>query len=378
LAMSTFTIEDNAKLLKERECVLFPFEINQEWQRIVNILNRKIPNVDSLEKAIASIAFPEEINKDRIPKFSLLSDYWESKAKTSKLQMTSLFFFDNLLPFIVKLALDLPNVFRDCRVLVLRHKKEPTEESVQLSRAQVASILANAFFGVFERVISITEAVELEFLRLSFLHLYTGNRNHCMAAFECILHYFERLYRQMPQGQLIIRRRTLVDPPNWASSERTLSKVLLCQGRLETSSAALHVDFANMYIGGGVLHGGCVQEEILFLIKTECLVSRLICTKMEDEDVIFIENAIQFSDYVGYGTSFEFSGDHSDNRPCSIVAMDAIRCRVGGGQQYEREFFLRDLNKAYCAFRPGPGHSVNNENRTVSTGHWGCGGLHVH
>lgn len=37
------------------------------------------------------------------------------------------------------------------------------------------------------------------------------------------------------------------------------------------------VDFANKSLGGGVLGNGAVQEEILFVIFPECLVSKIIC-----------------------------------------------------------------------------------------------------
>lgn len=33
---------------------------------------------------------------------------------------------------------------------------------------------------------------------------------------------------------------------------------------IESHFGKLKVDFANMYIGGGCLHSGCVQEEIMF------------------------------------------------------------------------------------------------------------------
>ena len=39
---------------------------------------------------------------------------------------------------------------------------------------------------------------------------------------------------------------------------------------------AAMVDFANIKIGGGVLRNGCVQEEILFLIFPEAIMSILI------------------------------------------------------------------------------------------------------
>ena len=47
-------------------------------------------------------------------------------------------------------------------------------------------------------------------------------------------------------------------------------------------------DFANKYIGGGALHGGCVQEEILFLIFPELYVSMLFCEVMSPIEAIVI------------------------------------------------------------------------------------------
>jgi poly(ADP-ribose) glycohydrolase len=43
---------------------------------------------------------------------------------------------------------------------------------------------------------------------------------------------------------------------------------------------ALMVDFANKRIGGGVLRNGCVQEEILFAIFPEAIVTKLMCTEL--------------------------------------------------------------------------------------------------
>jgi poly(ADP-ribose) glycohydrolase len=57
---------------------------------------------------------------------------------------------------------------------------------------------------------------------------------------------------------------------------------------------------------------GRVQEEILFVIKPECLVSMLICAKMDDNEAIIIRGAERFSEYSGYGLSFEWRDDHQD------------------------------------------------------------------
>jgi len=94
-----------------------------------------------------------------------------------------------------------------------------------------------------------------------------------------------------------------------------LPNTQLAQGTIEDSQAELHADFANKYIGGGVLTGGCVQEEILFLVKPECLISLMFCAVMEANEVIFITGAERYSKYKGYGPRFGFDGDYVDNSP---------------------------------------------------------------
>lgn len=48
------------------------------------------------------------------------------------------------------------------------------------------------------------------------------------------------------------------------------------------------VDFANKYVGGGVIGHGCVQEEIRFMICPEMIVSRLITEVLEDNEVLIM------------------------------------------------------------------------------------------
>jgi hypothetical protein len=118
------------------------------------------------------------------------------------------------------------------------------------------------------------------------------------------------------------------------------------QGGIENAENALHTDFANAYIGGGVLGEpissllfvsffssirspsdfisfffvgflgmGNVQEEIRFSVAPECLCSMLFNTPMSDYDSIVIVGAEQFSAYSGYGGSLGFAGDYVDKLP---------------------------------------------------------------
>lgn len=48
------------------------------------------------------------------------------------------------------------------------------------------------------------------------------------------------------------------------------------------------VDFASSWIGGGVLSSGLVQEEILFLMNPELIVSRLFTQRLTDNECLVI------------------------------------------------------------------------------------------
>jgi poly(ADP-ribose) glycohydrolase len=117
----------------------------------------------------------------------------------------------------------------------------------------------------------------------------------------------------VPKGNIIVERRVLTTNPNFATSEKKISPTkAFTDGTIEDSDADWHADFANEYIGGGALIGGNVQEEILFVIKPECLVSMLFCAKMDQNEAIMITGAERYSKYTGYGHSFRWGGPYFD------------------------------------------------------------------
>lgn len=125
------------------------------------------------------------------------------------------------------------------------------------------------------------------------------------------------------------------------------------EGTIENDGdGLLQVDFANSYVGGGILVGGCVQEEIRFAICPELICSRLFTETLRTNECLTIMGFERFNDYKGYGPSFEWNGDYKDETPfdsyrrrkCSLVAIDAHPFEKGADQY--REFMLkRELNK---------------------------------
>lgn len=79
-------------------------------------------------------------------------------------------------------------------------------------------------------------------------------------------------------------------------------------GTIEDGHGLLQVDFANKFLGGGVLGLGCVQEEIRFVLCPELMVTRLVAEFMKPNEAIFAVGCERFSNYSGYSKTFKFEG----------------------------------------------------------------------
>jgi poly(ADP-ribose) glycohydrolase len=96
----------------------------------------------------------------------------------------------------------------------------------------------------------------------------------------------------VPNGVLTFSRKCLTrnKVPSFAESTKNLAKVLIfLDGTIEDCAGALQLDFANKYLGGGVLNTGCVQEEIRFMICPELLVSMLFTEQLETNEAVIIK-----------------------------------------------------------------------------------------
>lgn len=136
----------------------------------------------------------------------------------------------------------------------------------------------------------------------------------------------------------------------------TFDKTLLhvCDdGTIEDDGEGLlQVDFANKYLGGGVLNYGCVQEEIRFVICPELLISRLFTECLDANECMIIMGCERYNAYKGYASSFVWAGDFIDDTPhdrsrrrkCTIVAIDAVPFS-DQSHQYREHMLRRELNK---------------------------------
>ena len=202
---------------------------------------------------------------------------------------------------------------------------------------------------------------------------------------KCIIAYFRKIASKKPEDETLVTfercHLPLTNMPRWFSSSKTLTNLHVdaCGTIEDNGFGMLQVDFANAFIGGGVLGRGCVQEEIRFLISPELIVSRLFTERLADNECLVMTGFERFSNYTGYASSFKFSGMHDDqtrvdansgHRLVRLVAIDALFFSGDARRrQYSKDCIERELNKAFVGFRVGSGQ----QSAAVATGNWGCG-----
>ncbi|XP_039438286.1 poly(ADP-ribose) glycohydrolase-like [Culex pipiens pallens] len=347
--------------------------LESRWELVQNALLQPIRDSRELERAILSYNTKYATSW----KFKSLHKLFEEELDEPE----SAGFFKYTLPKLIRLALALPELVPGAIPLL----KQGSNKSISLSQQQVASLLANAFLCTFPRRNTQKKKSEYSlFPDINFNRLFQSSGQSVLEKIKCLCNYFRRVCARMPTGVVTFQRR-YVHPkqfPEWARCEATVVREVVpvhisSEGTIEDQGRGLlQVDFANKYLGGGVLGHGCVQEEIRFVINPELLVSKLFTEALKPQEALLMLGTEQFSEYSGYASSFQFAGNFEDETPrdvsgrreCYIVAIDALQF-VQSSHQYREELMLRELNKAWVGF----GHPLKTPAPGVATGNWGCG-----
>jgi poly(ADP-ribose) glycohydrolase len=256
--------------------------------------------------------------------------------------------------------------------------------TLNLTKSSVCNILSAIFLGATP-------------LSHRFLSRYAIEHTSLKNKLCCILNYFYTMFtresvRTEPIDHFLSYTRISAQPrslSDWLNSTAILSDFYYHEeGCIEDFQApCLVVDFANKFIGGGTMRMGCVQEEIMFVEHPECIVSMLMCDKLEDNEAVVIVGAERFSRHSGYGKEFKYAGPYPDGRRIDdygrldhhIVAIDALVFKKRGKEQFDEVNILRELNKAWIGFKGDPQeqHDFHRgkipQLRPICTGKWGCG-----
>jgi len=348
-------------------------KVQNRWELIETTLLQTFSSSNDLEEAILVY------NHHYKDKWNFESWHSYCNIELDAVQREEL--FSTLLPGIVNLALQLPNLVTQPPKLLQRGK----DQKMTLSQNQIACLLANAFFCTYPRRNSLKSSEFYNYPDINFSRLFRGIKDVVndvkTEKIKCLLNYFQRVLNEMPTGTVTFHRKVLEenDEPDWENCRKEFHDLYATsEGAIEEEGeGCLQVDFANRMIGGGVVGGGCVQEEIRFLMCPEMIVTRLFTEKLDANETLLIVGAERFNSYTGYAQTFRHAGNHTDfvrhdrwgRKYCEMIAMDAhvFHCYK---DQFKSLSLKRELNKAYCGFREVNGDGLK---IAIATGNWGCG-----
>ncbi|RVE49636.1 hypothetical protein evm_005693 [Chilo suppressalis] len=348
----------------------------KRWEIIEQALSKPIRNSQELADAILSY----NTKFKSLWKFKALHKLFNEYLEEEE----SEYFFNVTLPEIVKLTLALPKLIQSPIPLLKQHKNK----SVSLSQQQIASLLANAFFCTFPRrntTKKSSEYASYPYINLNRLFNSSGS-DSILEKLKCICHYFRRVTTKVPVGVVSFSRRTVAADalPLWAASERPVCSLPVhvdSETTIEDAQGLIQVDFANKFLGGGVLNFGCVQEEIRFVICPELMISMLFTEMLKPNEALMMIGCERYSTYSGYGHSFHWSGDYVDSTPidssgrrrCAVLAIDALPY-ASARHEHNKDMITRELNKAWVGVSYGTDPRSEGLNYPgVATGNWGCG-----
>ena len=313
-------------------------------------------------------------------------------------------------------------------------EKSAKNKKISLKRKQVALIFLLSFFGC------------LQANKINRFHVWNRLIKNTTKELEfgrCFLNYLTTIGKWLKQNNPILEddiiylRNNIQDKSIYSSEEVDLCEIQFHEkDSMFNGKESYCVDFANKYIGGGVLNAGCVQEEILFAKEPEATVAMFFMEVMDDNDAIGIFNTIEYSRTSGYVDKFKFEGtaitdDLLKIKKHRLIAIDALininyirKYQKFQNQNYQNYFdqnnayfrndqflniknnnftfyqntnfpynlnkaynpfiqiinknqfnqkdIIRDIHKAYVGFNLINLYG-NNIEKTIATGNWGCG-----
>ena len=257
--------------------------------------------------------------------------------------------------------------------------KKNTKAKYELTRRQVGLL----FFLSFFNLIDLKQEKGLKNKRFIVFQLLLSLTETKFEFGRCFLNYLTIIGKWLSENNIIldekikyIRDTNILDFNNLDKGIKLCDIKIYEKGSLFSGESSYFVDFANQYIGGGVLEGGCVQEEILFAIEPEAIVSMFFMEVMSSNDAIRIDNIIQYSNYTGYGFNFKFNGsaiDINKIKKNKIIAIDACIQETDYYGNIDKKEINRDILKAFVGFNLVNFENESNEEKSIATGNWGCG-----
>lgn len=281
--------------------------------------------------------------------------------------------FGTILPTLQQLVLDGPREFKNFSSRLLTPGRAT---NLTITRRQVAIIISCMWFGLFEYDYIARGNVEKplrldEFSEPTFMY---GVEATNITMLQFLLNYFDRMCSMLEtdafrNGIIILQRNVLTRPPDWSKLARGIVAPTIGDGHPDDTFAQVQIAYAHQFIGGDLFKSSLTQEELMLLIRPECLSALIFCARLDANESISVYGAEKFSQYSGIGSSIRFQANyidstavaHSRNEDADRADESASKLRMlkncvvfidatqkSSARDQAISDFGRDLNKAYC------------------------------
>jgi len=360
----------------------------KRWKTIVTIMQKPITQKEQLQKIWMECPMP----MDQTEGEGFIKFLDESKDDSE-------LFFKKSLPFMQRLILSLPRLFRDknhnCGLMFMQ-----TNVDKSFTALQIAAMVACGFFcildmeyrGFYEHGLPIDAASQFHNANMRVLLEITRNASHCK--YRCIINYFAQIASEKTAGKrlvTVIRYSQELSELNKSislaalqRSKKKLVDVSFKEGKLRDalSTGNLKVVSASDFPGGHFIGEGNGPEELLVCEYPETYLMLLFIEKCAPNDVVLVIGAQHHNKVEvinnGFGLKYispaKSVGEVCKGMPKRLATFFLMLTPqdVNYVDQYKPYIMQRELARAHIGFDI-PEELFKHKVTRILTGNWGVG-----
>merc|ERR1719233_993312 len=360
----------------------------KRWKTIVMIMQKPITQKEQLQKIWMECPMP----MDQTEGEGFIKFLDESKDDSEV-------FFKKSLPFMQRLILSLPRLFREknhnCGLMFMKTKVQKTFTALQTA-AMVACgffcILDMEYRGFYEHGLPIDAASQFHNANMRVLLEITRNASHCK--YRCIINYFAQIASEKTAGKrlvTVIRYSQELSELNKSislaalqRSKKKLVDVSFKEGKLRDalSTGILKVVSSSDFPGGHFIGEGNGPEELLVCEYPETYLMLLFIEKCAPNDVVLVIGAQHHNKVEvinnGFGLKYISRAKPVDEvckgmpKRLATFFLMLTPQDVNYVDQYKPYIMQRELARAHIGFDI-PEELFKHKVTRIFTGNWGVG-----
>lgn len=232
----------------------------------------------------------------------LFGIYYSSEQTCDKISAEEL--FSSVIPSMCQHVLAAPRLFKGVKLRLLTSGQL---SNITLTQPQVYSLLCCIWFGLIDYDYLETGPARIEnFSELTFAHAIAADN---IVVLSFLLRYFA--IKPDPSRIIILQRFSVKSTSRIDQCNLPVIEPAIGIGNYDDTYAPMQLVSCHRAFGGGMFKSALTQEEIIYLVRPECMMVPLLCEHIGDRESILVYGAEKYSQYKGSGTSVQ-SYNHKD------------------------------------------------------------------